>query len=33
MDITTTDKDKFGINYASSHLIKNTEWGAVAFML
>ena len=32
MDITTTDKDKFGINYASSHLIKNTEWGAVAYL-
>ena len=32
MDITTTDRDKFGINYASSHLIKNTEWGAVAYL-
>ena len=32
MDITTTDKDKFGINYASSHLIKNSEWGAVAYL-
>ena len=32
MDITTADKDKFGINYASSHLIKNSEWGAVAYL-
>ena len=32
MDITTTDRDKFGINYASSHLIKNTEWGAVVYL-
>ena len=32
MDITTTNKDKFGINYASSHLIKNSEWGAVAYL-
>ena len=32
MDITTTDKDKFGINYASSHLIKNSEWGTVAYL-
>ena len=32
MDITTIDKDKFGINYASSHLIKNSEWGAVAYL-
>ena len=32
MDITTTDKDKYGINYASSHLIKNSEWGTVAYL-
>ena len=32
MDITTTDKDKFGINYTSSHLIKNSEWGTVAYL-
>ena len=32
IDIATTDKEKFGINYASSHLIKNSEWGAVAYL-
>ena len=32
MDIATTDKDKFGLNYASSHLIKNSEWGTVAYL-
>ena len=32
MDITTTNKDIYGIDYASSHLIKNSEWGAVAYL-
>ena len=32
MDITTTNKDVYGIDYASSHLIKNSEWGAVAYL-
>ena len=32
IDITTTNKDIYGIDYASSHLIKNSEWGAVAYL-
>ena len=32
MDITTTNKDMYGIDYASSHLMKNSEWGAVAYL-
>ena len=32
MAITTTSKDSYGIDYASSHLIKNNEWGAVAYL-
>ena len=32
MDITTTNKDMYGIDYASSHLMKNNEWGAVAYL-
>ena len=32
MAITGTNKDKYGIDYASSHLIKNDEWGAVAYL-
>ena len=32
IDITTTNKDVYGIDYASSHLIKNSEWGAVAYL-
>ena len=32
MDITTTNKDVYGIDYASSHLMKNSEWGAVAYL-
>ena len=32
MDITTTNKDIYGIDYASSHLMKNSEWGAVAYL-
>ena len=32
MAITTTAKDIYGINYASSHLMKNDEWGAVAYL-
>ncbi len=25
-------KEKYGLNYANSHLIKNNEWGAVAYL-
>ena len=30
--IATDDKEKFGLEGASSHLIKNSEWGAVAYL-
>ena len=33
MDIATTDKEKFGLTSGTnSHLIKNSEWGAVAYL-
>ncbi len=32
MDITTTAKTSFGLTSATSHLIKNSEWGAVAYL-
>ena len=32
IDVTTTNKDIYGIDYASSHLMKNSEWGAVAYL-
>ena len=32
IDIATTAKEQYGLNYANSHLIKNSEWGAVAYL-
>ncbi len=32
MDIAGSQKEKYGLEYASSHLIKNSEWGAVAYL-
>lgn len=32
MDIAGAQKEKYGLNYANSHLIKNREWGAVAYL-
>ncbi len=32
MDIAGTQKEKYGLEYANSHLIKNSEWGAVAYL-
>ena len=32
IQIATTKKDKYGIDKVSSHLIKNSEWGAVAYL-
>ena len=32
IQIATTNKDKYGIDKVSSHLIKNSEWGAVAYL-
>ena len=32
MLIAGENKDKYGLNGASSHLIKNNEWGAVAYL-
>ena len=32
MDIAGSKKEKYGLNYANSHLIKNSEWGAVAYL-
>ena len=32
MDIATTNKDIYGIDYVTSHLMKNNEWGAVAYL-
>ena len=32
MDIATTAKEQYGLEYANSHLIRNSEWGAVAYL-
>ena len=32
MDIAGSQKEKYGLNYANSHLIRNSEWGAVAYL-
>ena len=32
IDIATTAKEQYGLEYANSHLIKNNEWGAVAYL-
>ena len=32
MDIAGSQKEKYGLNYANSHLIKNSEWGAIAYL-
>ena len=32
IDIATTNKEAYGIENVSSHLIKNSEWGAVAYL-
>ncbi len=32
MDIAGTQKEKYGLEYANSHLIRNSEWGAVAYL-
>ena len=32
MDIATTAKEQYGLEYANSHLIKDSEWGAVAYL-
>lgn len=32
MDIAGSQKEKYGLNNANSHLIKNNEWGAVAYL-
>ena len=32
MDIAGAQKEKYGLEYANSHLIKNSEWGAVAYL-
>ena len=32
MDIAGSQKEKYGLNYANSHLMKNSEWGAVAYL-
>ena len=32
MAITGKNKEKYGIDYASSHLMKNNEWGACAYL-
>ena len=32
MDIAGAQKEKYGLNHANSHLIKNSEWGAVAYL-
>ncbi len=32
MDIAGAQKEKYGLNYVSSHLMKNNEWGAVAYL-
>ena len=32
MDMTSTTQDVYGLDYANSHLMKNNEWGAVAYL-
>ena len=32
MDIAGAQKEKYGLKYANSHLIRNSEWGAVAYL-
>jgi len=32
MDIAGAQKEKYGLEYANSHLIRNSEWGAVAYL-
>ena len=32
MDMASTNKDVYGLDYANSHLMKNSEWGAVAYL-
>ena len=32
MDISGIQKEKYGLEYANSHLMKNSEWGAVAYL-
>ena len=32
MDIAGAQKEKYGLDYANSHLIRNSEWGAVAYL-
>ena len=32
MSIAGVNKDKYGIDYCNSHLLKNSEWGAVAYL-
>ena len=32
MDIAGKQKEKYGLDYANSHLIRNSEWGAVAYL-
>ena len=32
MAIAGQNKEKFGIDYCSSHLIRNSEWGAIAYL-
>ena len=32
MAIAGTNKDQYGLDYCSSHLLKNSEWGAVAYL-
>ena len=32
MDIAGAQKEKYGLEYANSHLIKNSEWGAVTYL-
>ena len=32
MDIAGSQKEKYGLENANSHLIKNSEWGAVAYL-
>ena len=32
MSIAGVNKEKYGIDYCNSHLLKNSEWGAVAYL-
>ena len=32
MEMSSTNKDVYGLDYANSHLMKNNEWGAVAYL-